>query len=98
MEKNIINTEKIVSLASSRSGLSKFQIRRTLRAILGAVSKSVDDGGTVVIDNFGKFAKKTVKERTYVPPPPHNTPVKVPERDVVRFTPYKNILNYHIKY
>jgi len=52
----------------------------------------------VALDNFGSFELRMVKEHTVTPPPPNNTPVVVPEHQVVRFRPYKNLLIYHMKY
>lgn len=99
MEKstNIINTDSLIGLAKSRSGLTKDVIRRSLRAILGAISEATDDGKIVVLDNFGRFDVRTVKKHTVTPPPPYNTPVTVPEHRVVRFRGFKNVLNYHMK-
>ena len=81
-----------------RSGLSLETLRQSLRALLGAASEVIDDGHGVVLDGFGSFSLRTVKERTVTPPPPNNTPIMVPEHQVVRFKPYKNILLYHMKY
>lgn len=97
-EENVISTNELLRLAKGRSGLSLEILRQSLHALLGTVSKVMDDGQGVVLDGFGGFALRTVKERTVIPPPPNNTPVVVAEHQVVRFKPYKNILLYHMKY
>ncbi len=97
-EEKVISTNELLHLAKARSGLSLETLRQSLHALLGTVSKELDDGHGVVLDGFGGFALKTVKERTVTPPPPNNTPIVIAEHQVVRFRPYKNILLYHFKY
>lgn len=97
-EKNVISTNELLRLAKTRLGLSLETLRQSLHALLGTVSKVMDDGHGVAFDGFGGFTLRTVKERTVTPPPPNNTPVVVAEHQVVRFKPYKNILLYHMKY
>lgn len=98
MTEKVISSKELLRMAKGRSGLSQDILRESLHALLGAISESMDDGNSVVLDNFGSFDLRTVKEHTVTPPPPNNIPVVVPEHKVVRFRPYKNILIYHMKY
>lgn len=98
MTEKVISSKELLRMAKGRSGLSQEILRESLHALLGAISESMDDGNSVVLDNFGSFNLRTVKEHTVTPPPPNNIPVVVPEHQVVRFRPYKNILIYHMKY
>ena len=98
MKDKTLTSIDLVRKAKERSGLSQEVLRQSLRALLGAISEVMDDGNNVALDNFGSFEQRKVKERTVTPPPPNNKPIVVPEHQVVRFRPYKNILIYHIKY
>lgn len=98
MNEKKLSSNDLLQKAKDRSGLSKEILRKSLHALLGAISESMDNGKGIVLDNFGSFNLRTVKEHTVTPPPPNNVPVIVPEHQVVRFKPYKNILCYHIKF
>ncbi|WP_077195376.1 HU family DNA-binding protein [Prevotella ihumii] len=98
MKEKQVSSNELLQKAKERSGLSKEVLRQSLHALLGAISEVMDDGKSVVLDNFGSFDLRTVKEHTVTPPPPNNTPVLVPEHQVVRFKAYKNFLIYHMKY
>jgi nucleoid DNA-binding protein len=98
MKEKQLTSNELLRKAKERSGLSQEVLRQSLHALLGAISEVMDDGKGVVLDNFGSFDLRTVKEHTVTPPPPNNTPTVVPEHQVVRFKPYKNILIYHMKY
>lgn len=96
MKQATITSKELLRIAKRRSGLSQDTLRKSLHALLGAISESLDNNQRIVLDSFGCFDLKTVKERTVTPP--HNIPVVVPTHQVVRFRPYKYILLYHIKY
>ena len=98
MKDKTLTSTDIVRKAKERSGLSQEILRQSLRALLGTISEAMDNGNNVVLDSFGSFELRTVQERTVTPPPPNNTPVVVPEHQVVKFRPYKNFLIYHMKY
>ncbi len=98
MKENQVSLNELLRKAKERSGLSQEVLRQSLHALLGAISEVMDDGKGVVLDNFGSFELRTIKERTMTPPPPNNTPIVVPEHQVVRFKAYKNFLIYHMKY
>ena len=98
MKDKTLTTIDILRKAKERSGLSQEILRQSLRALLGAISEVMDDGNNIALDNFGSFELRTVKEHIVTPPPPNNTPIVVPEHQVVRFRAYKNILIYHMKY
>lgn len=98
MKEKQLSSNELLQKAKERSGLSKEVLRQSLHALLGAISEVMDDGKGVVLDNFGSFDLRTVKEHTVTPPPPNNIPVVVPEHRAVRFKPYKNFLIYHMKY
>ena len=88
MKEKQLSSNELLQKAKERSGLSKEVLRQSLHSLLGVISEALDDGKCIVLDNFGSFDLRTVKEHTVV----------VPEHQVVRFKPYKNILCYHIKY
>lgn len=98
MKEKQLSSNELLQKAKERSGLSKEVLRQSLHSLLGVISEALDDGKCIVLDNFGSFDLRTVKEHTVTPPPPNNKPVVVPEHQVVRFKSYKNILCYHIKY
>ena len=98
MKQETITSQELLRIAKRRSGLSQDTLRKSLHALLGAISESLDNNQRIALDSFGCFDLKTVKERTVTPPPPHNIPVVVPTHQAVRFRPYKYILLYHVKY
>lgn len=97
-KKEYITTGQLIMLAKKHSGLSKEVLTDSLHALLAAVSESVDAGNIVSIDSFGRFDTRLEREHLVTPPPPHNTPVMVPQRNVVRFKAYQNFLTYYMKY
>lgn len=98
MKENQVSLNELLRKAKERSDLSQEVLRQSLHALLGAISEVMDDGKGVVLDNFGSFELRTIKQRTITPPPPNKTPIVVPEHQVVRFKAYKNFLIYHMKY
>lgn len=98
MKEKQLSSNELLLKAKERSGLSQEVLRQSLHALLGAISEIMDDGKGVILDNFGSFELRTVREHTVTPPPPNNTPIVVPEHQVVRFKAYKNFLVYHMKY
>lgn len=98
MKQETITSKELLRIAKRRSGLSQDTLRKSLHALLGAISESLDNNQRIALDSFGCFELKTVQERIVTPPPPHNMPVVVPTHQVVRFRPYKYILLYHVKY
>ena len=97
-KKEYITTSQLITLAKKHSGLTKEVLTDSLHALLAAVSESVDAGNIVSIDRFGRFDTRLEREHLVTPPPPHNTPVMVPQRKVVRFKAYQNFLTYYMKY
>ncbi len=97
-KKEYITTSQLITLAKKHSGLTKEVLTDSLHALLAAVSESVDAGNIVSIDSFGRFDTRLEKEHVVIPPPPHNRPITVPERKVVRFKAYQNFLTYYMKY
>lgn len=98
MKQETITSKDLLRIAKRRSGLSQETLRKSLHALLGAISETLDDNKRIALDSFECFELKVIKERTIIPPPPHNTPIVVPTHQAVRFRPYKYILLYHIKY
>lgn len=98
MEKKTIFTNELLRLARERSGISQETLKQSLHAIYGALSQCLNGNQDIVIDGFGRFYLKTMKERITTPPPPNNKPVIVPEHQIVKFKPFKNILLYNVKY
>lgn len=70
MKEKQVSSNELLQKAKERSGLSKEVLRQSLHALLGAISEVMDDGKSVVLDNFGSFDLRTVKEHTVTPPPP----------------------------
>ena len=97
-KKEYVTTSQLITLAKKHSGLTKEVLTDSLHALLAAVSESVDAGNIVAIDSFGRFDTRLEKEHVVIPPPPHNRPITVPERKVVRFKAYQNFLTYYMKY
>lgn len=97
-KENYVTTNQLITLAKKHSGLSKEVLTDSLHALLAAVSESVDAGKTVTIESFGRFDTRLEKEHTVTPPPPHNQPVIIPDRKVVRFKAFQNFLTYYMKY
>ena len=98
MKQETITSKELLRMAKRRVRTISDTLRKSLHALLGAISESLDNNQRIAFDSFGCFELKTIKERTVTPPPPHNIPVVVPTHQVVRFRPYKYILLYHVKY
>ncbi len=64
MKENQVSLNELLRKAKERSGLSQEVLRQSLHALLGAISEVMDDGKGVVLDNFGSFELRTIKERT----------------------------------
>lgn len=97
-KENLVTTKQLITLAKKHSGLSKEVLTDSIHALLAAVSESVDAGKTVSIESFGRFDTRIEKAHTVTPPPPHNIPITVPERKVVRFKAFQNFFTYYMKY
>jgi DNA-binding protein HU-beta len=92
---NMVRQTDLVSMAAERCSISKEDLGRALSAFLASISKSVDDGKTVVLSGFGRFGKRHVAEHTAVLPDKRT--VTVPEHDLVKFQPSSSFATYHLK-
>lgn len=90
---NVVRLNDLLNSAKMRSTLSKEVLKDSLHALLAAITENVNGGKVVVLDDFGKFDSRIVKEHTAMPP--SHEPVVVPEHTAVRFKAFKNFLYYH---
>ena len=61
MKQETITSKELLRMAKRRSGLSQDTLRKSLHALLGAISESLDNNQRIAFDSFGCFELKTIK-------------------------------------
>lgn len=87
MEEVIImnmNREALVTSVSEKSGLTKENTRKILRAFYDVCQESLLNGDKVLIQNFGSFVVDERKERTGTDPNTHSK-ITIPAKKIVKF-------------
>lgn len=92
---NIVRRGDIIKNAADRTGQTQELLSKVLNGFLSAISENVRDGKTVILDNFGKFELRTVKE--HVVTLPNKEKMTVPEHKAVKFKAYNKFLLYFMK-
>ncbi|MDD4759803.1 MAG: HU family DNA-binding protein [Bacteroidaceae bacterium] len=82
----------IVNEISSRTGIDKFAVLKTVEAFMEVVKDSLSDGKNVYLRGFGSFilkkrAPKTARNIS------KNTTIIIPEHDIPAFKPAKTFSN-----
>ena len=81
-----MNKKELVNVVSEMTGFSKVDIKKTLEAILEAVSAEMQKNEKVIILGFGTFSVKEKAERNSVHPQT-GQPIRLPAKKHVRFKP-----------
>lgn len=81
-----MNKKELVSFVSEKTGISKSDTRKTLEAIIEAVSAEMQKNEKVIILGFGTFSVKDKAARMSIHPQTMQ-PLELPAKKVVRFKP-----------
>lgn len=83
-----MNKASLVAYVANKTGLTKKDVTSVLDAIIDAVVKTVKQGDSVTLTNFGTFLS-VHRGATTKRNPKTGEPVKVKEKNVPRFRPGK---------
>lgn len=81
-----MNKKELVSFVSEKTGISKSDTRKTLEAIIEAVSGEMQKNEKVIILGFGTFSVKDKAARMSIHPQTMQ-PLELAAKKVVRFKP-----------
>lgn len=81
-----MNKKELVVTVSEMTGVSKSDTRKTLEAIIEAVSTEMQKNEKVIILGFGTFSVKEKAARMSIHPQTMQ-PLELPAKKVVRFKP-----------
>lgn len=81
-----MNKKELVSTVSEVTGISKSDTKKTLEAIIEAVSAEMQKNEKVIILGFGTFSVKDKAARMSIHPQTIQ-PLELPAKKVVRFKP-----------
>lgn len=81
-----MNKKELVNTVSEATGFSKNDTRKTLEAIIEALSTEMQNNGNVIILGFGTFSVKDKAARMSIHPQTMQ-PLELPAKRVVRFKP-----------
>lgn len=81
-----MNKKELVNAVSEMTGFSKSDTKKTLEAIIEAVSAEMQKNGNVIILGFGTFSVKDKAARMSIHPQTMH-PLELPAKKVVRFKP-----------
>ena len=60
MKQETITSKDLLRIAKRRSGLSQETLRKSLHALLGAISETLDDNKRIALDSFECFELKVM--------------------------------------
>jgi len=83
-----LNKSQLISAVAGETGMTKVDIERALKGIVGAVSKELGAGGSVTLIGFGTFSVYERAERIGKNPRTGDT-LKIPAKKVAKFKPGK---------
>jgi len=81
-----MNKKELVNSVSETTGMSKSDTRKTLEAIIEAISAEMQKNEKVIILGFGTFSVKDKAARRSIHPQTMQ-PLELPAKKVVRFKP-----------
>lgn len=81
-----MNKKELVNSVSETTGVSKNDTRKTLEAIIEAISAEMQKNEKVIILGFGTFSVKDKAARMSIHPQTMQ-PLELPAKKVVRFKP-----------
>lgn len=87
-----MNKKELVDTVSEITGQSKIDTKKTLEAIIEAVSAEMQKNEKVIILGFGTFSVKEKAERNSVHPQT-GQPMRLPAKKHVRFKPSQYLNN-----
>lgn len=87
-----MNKKELVNSVSETTGVSKSDTRKTLEAIIEAVSAEMQKNEKVIILGFGTFSVKDKAARMSIHPQTMQ-PLELPAKKVVRFKPSQYLNN-----
>ncbi len=88
-----MNKKELIKAVSIDTGIAQTDIRNIFDSILIHISEELKEGYKIDIKDFGSFNKETRRQRKGRNPQTGES-ITIPEKQVVKFKPYKNILNY----
>lgn len=89
-----VRSKEIIRLAATYSGQTIEAIKKSYDGLLCAISESIDNDRTVILDNFCKFKPRIIKERDVIL---LGKKYHVDEHKGVSFKAYANINSYYIR-
>lgn len=87
-----MNKKELVDAVSEITGQSKSDTKKTLEAIIEAISTEMQNNGNVIILGFGTFSVKDKTSRMSIHPQTMQ-PLELPAKKVVRFKPSQYLNN-----
>lgn len=81
-----MNKKELVTSVSEKTGISKSDTKKTLEAIIEAVSAEMQKNEKVILLGFGTFSVKDKAARMSIHPQTMQ-PLELPAKKVVRFKP-----------
>ncbi len=85
-------TELIKKIREEEKSISLKDAQKVIDAALIIMSKELKNGNHISLKDFGKFETKIRNSRIGRNPQTGET-IRIPEKKVVKFTPFLNILN-----
>jgi nucleoid DNA-binding protein len=83
---------ELIKVVSLDTGIGQKDVTSILDSIFVQISEHLKEENEVVIKDFGAFTLETRPARKGRNPKT-GEPISIPERKVVKFKPFKNILN-----
>ena len=87
-----MNKKELVNSVSEMTGVSKSDTKKTLEAIIEAISTQMQKNEKVIILGFGTFSVKNKAARMSIHPQTMQ-PLELPAKKVVRFKPSQYLNN-----
>ena len=91
-----MNKKEIIIQTAAKASVSRKEALKVVDAFLGVIGDVLEEGGEVSIPDFGKFKTRFVAAHTARNPQTGES-VSVPDKTVVVFKPFTNIMFYSQK-
>ena len=75
---------ELVSAVAQETGLAKNKVDEVLQSIQNNIRAEVKDGGSITLQGFGTFSRKTTTARKGINPATKQ-PIDIPAKDVPKF-------------
>ena len=92
----LMGKQELTKQIAAKTGLTQKEAAKALEATLGSIRESLEEGKEVRLVGFGSFKTHTSAPRKGVNPR-NRTPMTIPEKQRVRFSPGKELSDAVIK-